>query len=225
MKFFNNRQYWDFAARLGVSVAVLGSAFALGSVSVTSVRSLMTQKELEASDQPVTAQLDDSSAPVEKQIQNHEEILAKLQDPIAVDTTKEKLAHLYSELGKKSASLNEFPHTEMAYQKAINLDPSNPDYMADLASLYSERARRQRDASMRVTLYRSSRQYYRQAWQNERQPEVAQTYVNNAGATTLSLAKDLMATGRRTEVNEMLKEAESWATPDVIREINAILNR
>ena len=225
MKFFGDRQYWDFAGRLGVSVAVLGSAFALGSVSVSTVRTILDRKEIEAADQPVAQQLGQTNilTPVEKQIEDHEAILTQLQDPVAVDVTKKKLASLYSESARKYTGLRDFTRTEMAYQKAILLDPNNPAYMADLAALYSERARRQRDASMRVSLYRSSRQYYRQASRRARQPEAAQSYVTNAGATTLSLAKDLLATGRRTEANEMLKDAATWATPDVVREIAAML--
>lgn len=226
MSIFSSRQYRDFVARLGVSTAVLGSTFALGFVSVTSVRSMLLRQELERADQPVTAVLGrpDMLTPVEKQIEDNEAILTKLQDPVTIDITKKKLAALYSQLGKKSSSMRDFTRTEVAYQQAIKLDPSNPAYMADLAALYNERASGHRDASMRVALYRSSRLYYQQASRRARQPAIAQAYTSNAGVTTLSLARDLVATGRRGEATEMLQDAATWATPDLIKKLTAIVN-
>lgn len=226
MKWTLNRQYVDFTARLGVSFAVLGSAFALGSVSVSTVRTLLDQKELEIADRPVADYLaqNDVLTPVEKQIQEHEEVIERIQDPVYKAEAQKKLANLYVQLSVKHRSLREFTKTEMALQKAITLDPNNSAYMAELAGLYSSRAQAQDNANMRVALYRSSRQYYRQASQRARQPQVAQTYQTSAGMTTVNLARDLMATGQRTEVNAMLKETATWANPEIIKEIAALLN-
>jgi len=227
MKQSSSQQYWEFAARLGVSVAVLGSAFALGSVSVSTVSTLLNQKTSEVADRSATDYLAQNHllTPVEKQIAEHEELLERIQNPANKEVAQKRLANLYVQLATKHRTLQDFTKTEMALQKAISLDSSNPDYMAQLAGLYQDRARGQGNASMRVALYRSSRQYYRQASRRARQPQAAQTYVSSAGATSVSLARDLIATGQRTEVNAMLQEAKTWAPPEVVQQIAALLNR
>lgn len=219
------RQYWEFASRLGVSLAVFGSAFALGSISLSTVRTVLDRKELAENDRLVRGRLDNkvSTAPIEKQIQDHETLLAELKDPISIADEQKNLAGMYSQFGRKSELSRRFPESEAAYQRALSLDPNNSDYMAALASLYNARAQQQQNPVMKVTLYQTSRQFFLQASERESRPAAAEAYSNNAAIATIGLARELRAAGRFEEATKNLKEAAEWAGPDVRRQINSML--
>ncbi len=220
------RQYWEFGSRLLVSVSVLGSAIALGTISVSAVKTMVDRKELTEADRLTRVRLDSTMAgtTIERQIEEHETLLSALKDPVSVQEEQKSLAGLYSQLGRKSEVGQQFAESEAAYQRALNLDPNNAVYMAALANLYNDRAQTQPNPGMKLTLYQTSRQFYRQASTRAVRQEAAQDYSNNAAIATLGLARQLRATGRWQEAEQNLREATDWAMPDVRRQINAMLH-
>lgn len=222
----NGKQYWEFGSRLFVSLSLFGSVIAIASVSISTVTTIVNRQTLAEADRPYKAKLDshDIFTPVEQQISEHEAVLDKLKSPVVIDEEKRNLASLYWKYGKKSESLNSFARSEQAYRRAITLDPTNAQYFADLAGLYSNTAQRQRDPSMRVSLYRNSWNYYQAASDRANRMDTARAYNDNASYTAISIAKELRARGDEDEAAKTLRDAAAAAvTPSVARQLNQML--
>lgn len=207
----------EFLGRLGVSVAVLGSALSLATVSTSSVVTLLNRQEVVAVDTNIKKQLADSTdifTPVESRIQRREQLIAQLKDPNAVEIERRKLAPLYNELGKKSFDLGQFARAEESYQRSLLVDPKNPTTLSNLAGLYVSAAVRQSESRQRLTLFRNASTYFESARTVESNPNRKRQYESRAATSLFSVATELRRSGLNSEAVRELQRARSLAPDD-----------
>lgn len=207
----------EFLGRLGVSVAVLGSALALGSVSVTTALTLLNRQEVVADDLDLRHKLadqHDAFTPIEVRIENRERLVAQLRDPVTKAVERKRTAPLYNELGKKSFDLGQFARAEEAYHRSLTLDPDNPVTLGNLAGLYASAAIRQSEARQRLTLLRNASTYFQSARTVENNPTRRRQYETRAASSLFSMATELSRSGLNTEAIRELQRARTLAPSD-----------
>ncbi len=207
----------DFLGRLGVSVAVLGSALVLASVSVSSAVTLLNRQEAVADDRDLRQKLADQNdvfTPIEVRIQNREQLVAQLRDPVAIEVERKRIAPLYNELGKKSFDLGQFARAEESYQRSLSLDPENPVTLGSLAGLYASAAVRQSEARQRLTLLRNASSYFQTARRVENNPTRRRQYETRAASSLFSVATELRRSGLNSEAVRELQRARTLAPTD-----------
>jgi tetratricopeptide (TPR) repeat protein len=202
----------QFFGRLFVSCAVLGSALALGSVCFTSYQQLRQRDLLRAQDQPILRKLDQSAAsPLVARIQEQESLLVEIKDVAVRTDAKRRLAKLYGDLAIQEISHKALAKSEHALQRAMQLDPSNSRYVADMGALYSRSASTQKEPDQRCTLYQSSAQYYREASSLVPNEHDRIQHLNTAVLEMLSAAKTLESQGLPERAVSILKRTLEWA--------------
>lgn len=219
----------EFLGRLGVSIAVLGSALALASVSVSSAVEVLNRQEVVADDQSIRQKLNDSNdlfTPVETRIQMREQLIEKLRDPVAVAAERKKLAPLYNELGRKSFDLGQFARAEESYQRSLAVDPDNTVTLGNLAGLYASAAVRQSERRQRLTLFRNASNYFETARTREINPNRKRQFEANAASSRFSIAAELRRSGMNSEAIRELQRARALVPNDspLAAQINRMLN-
>lgn len=206
-----------FLGRLGVSVAVLGSALTLASVSASTLVTVLGRQEIVADDLDVRiklADVEDTSTPVEIRIRDRERLVTQLRDPVAIEVEKKKIAPLYNELGKKSFDMGQFSRAEESYQRSLTLDPDNPVTLGNLAGLYASAAVRQSEARQRLTLFRNASSYFQTARRVENNPTRRRQYETRAASSLYSVATELRRSGLNSEAVRELQRARTLASSD-----------
>lgn len=223
MAFVDDRTL-TFMGRLGSSIAVLGSVFALVAVSTSAVYNVLAQKEMEEADKPLRIQMSktDLITPVQQRIQAHEGLMARLKDPVARREEERHLASLYDELGKRDLTFKQLTNAESAFQRSLELDPDNPQYLSDLANLYANAAVRQAEADQKLNFYRSSTVCWESAATNAPDPNQRRTYQEGAAQVRIKAASLLTAQGLSYEARMELEKARSLA-PQLAAEIDTLL--
>lgn len=219
----------EFLGRLGVSIAVLGSALALASVSVSSAVEVLNRQEVVADDQSIRQRLNDGNdifTPVETRIQMREQLIEKLRDPVAVAAERKKLAPLYNELGRKSFDLGQFARAEESYQRSLAVDPDNTVTLGNLAGLYASAAVRQSERRQRLTLFRNASNYFETARTREINPNRKRQFEANAASSRFSIAAELRRSGMNSEAIRELQRARALVPNDspLAAQINRMLN-
>lgn len=212
--------------RLLVSCAVLGSALALGSVCFTSYQQLRERDLLRAQDQPILKKLRESaSSPLALRIRDQEALLVKIKDSTVRAEAKRKLAKLYGDLAIVEVSMNALPKSEHALQRAMQLDPSNYQYVSEMASLYERSAALQREPYQKCELYQSSAQYYREASSLIPTDRGRIQQLDLAVRGMLSAAKTLEKQGLPERAISMLKRTLEWAPEEApaTKEVNQFI--
>lgn len=220
----------EFLGRLGVSIAVFGSALALASVSASTLVSVLGGQKTVDRDSSVRQQLDDSTdlfTPVEMRIQHREAMIAKLSDPVVAQTEKKKLAPLYNELGKRNFDLGQFARAEESYQRSLAVDPENPITLGNLAGLYASAAVRQSESRQRLTLFRNASSYFVSARTVENNPGRKRQYETRAASSLFSVATELQRSGLNSEAIRELQRARTLAPMDspLAAQIDQMLSR
>ncbi|MCC7436098.1 MAG: tetratricopeptide repeat protein [Methanoregulaceae archaeon] len=219
----------EFLSRLGVSIAVLGSALVLASVSVTSVVEVMNRQEVVADDLTIRQQLangNDIFTPVETRIQEREQLIGKLRDPIAAASERKRLAPLYNELGRKSFDLGQFARAEESFQRSLAVDPDNTVTLGNLAGLYASAAVRQSERRQRLTLFRNASNYFETARTREINPNRKREFEVNAASSRFSVATELQRSGLNNEAIRELQRARALVPNDspLAAQINRMLS-
>ncbi|MEQ1821674.1 MAG: hypothetical protein ABL949_04125 [Fimbriimonadaceae bacterium] len=203
-----------FLGRLVVSCAVLGSAAALGSVGYSSYIQIRERELLRNEDQPILNKLNSgTTAPLATRIANQESLLLKIKDSIARTEAKRKLARLYGDLATQKISLNELPKSEVALQRAMQLDPSNSRYVAQMGALYERSATLQSEPDQKCVLYQSSAQYYRDASTLVATEQDRIANLESAINGMLNAARTLESQGLPERAISIMKRTLEWA-PD-----------
>jgi tetratricopeptide (TPR) repeat protein len=208
-----NEKTLGFLGRLCVSSAVLGSVFALVAVGTSAVSALLARENLRMVDEPVRRQIprNDLFTPVEQRIRDHEAMIDRLKDPVAIAEENRNLAVLYEELGKRSFEFAQLPRSEEAYQKCLALDPDNPRYLSDLAQLYATAAVRQEETRQKLTLLRNSSRCWESAATNTPDAVQKREYQQGAASALMGAAKELTIAGLSNEARRELERARSLA--------------
>lgn len=207
----------EFLGRLGVSVAVLGSALALATISTSTALAILSGNGAVSEDLSVRNKLEDHTdlfTPVETRIKQREQLIAQLKDPNAVETERRKLAPLYNELGKKSFDLGQFARAEESYQRSLAADPKNPTTLSNLAGLYASAAVRQSESRQRLTLFRNASDYFQSARTVENNPSRKRQYETHAASSLFSAANELKRSGMNSEAIRELQRARALVTSD-----------
>lgn len=224
-----NENALGFLARLCVSSAVLGSVFALVAVGTSAVSMILARENLRVVDEPVRRQIprNDLFTPVEQRIRDHEAMIRRLRDPLAITEENRNLAVLYEELGKRSFEFAQLPRAEEAFQKCLALDPDNPRYLSALAQLYATAAVRQEEGKQKLTLLRNSSRFWESAATNT--PDVVQKreYQQGAASALVGAAKELTIVGMSREARRELERARALAPigSPLAEQIDVMLNQ
>lgn len=208
-----NENAVGFMGRLCVSTAVLGSVFALVAVGTSALSALLARENLRVADAPVRREIprNDLFTPVEQRIAEHEAMIARLRDPVAVAEENKNLAVLYEELGKRSFEFAQLPRSEEAFQKCLALDPDNPRYLSDLAHLYAAAAVRQAERRQKLTLLRNSSRFWESAATNTPNEDQRRQYQQGAANALIGAARELSSVGLGNEARRELERARSLA--------------
>lgn len=177
-----------FLHRLWLTVLIVGSLIALLVVSGWAINAAYARGERQREDQDVLEKLKDQpTLSVEERIQEREAVLAKLQDSVSKEEERRVLAGLYEEQGKKRISEGRQDEAEASFRRAIDLDPLNPVYPADLALLFGLAARdADNDRAAQIQLWRESCSHWLKALSLEGKVEFRTAYAQSATDAAIS---------------------------------------
>jgi tetratricopeptide (TPR) repeat protein len=219
----------SFVTRVAACVAVFGSLVALGSVAIGSAVGVLRQNQVGQTDDVLRAQFSqrDLFTSVEQRIAEQEKLIKQLKSPEAKREEERNLAALYEELGNRSVSFNQLPRAEEAFLKSRTLDPDNPRYLTDLATLYAAAAVRQAESRQRVSLLRNSSQLFADAASVVSDPGMQAEYRNGAANALIGVASEFSRAGQAMKAIRELNLARDLAVDGstVEAKIDQMLNQ
>lgn len=196
-----------FLHRLGLASAILGSLAALLIVGGWAINSIYERSERRRDDANVLESLA-AQAPdtIEERIASSESALGKLVDPVTREEEKRRLASLYEELGKKWVAEGKEDEAEASFKKAIELDPTNPRYPADLGLLFGLAARTGAQRGQQIQLFRESAMSWARACELEPEPRFRDACAQSAADAAVSAAELMTDPASRAEARSLLKQ-------------------
>lgn len=206
-----------FLHRLGLASAILGSLAGLLIVAGWAINSVYERSERQRDDATLLESL--AALPqdtVEERIARSEEALAKLVDSITREEEKRRLALLYEELGKKRVAEGKEDEAEAGFKKAMELDPLNPRYPADLGLLFGLAARGGVQRAQQIQLFRESALAWARACELEAEPRFRDAYAQSAADAAVSAAELMTDPASREEARRLLVQVRE-ALPKGVR--------
>jgi hypothetical protein len=209
----NPNKFWF---RVVASTMLFASIFALGGVTYGTIKTLSVQSSLKQEDGPVELELGRNIyEPVEQRIDRHEQLIAKLKNPVTIRQERRKLAVFYEELGNQSLDENNLVRAEQSYLTACSLDPDTLEYATKVATVYEKSAEREPSLKQKISLLQNSVSYWREAAEKERDHNLRMDYAGDTTRVMLRLCEALAKDGQTFEAKQELERAKSAAPPGV----------
>jgi hypothetical protein len=182
----------NLPVRVAVTVAAIGSiTFVFCSVA-SLIGATLTEARDRQSDQTIVQKLnnDPSGPSIDAAIARRTQLITYLKSKSFAEDQKHKLAYLYERKGKLCLERGHDLQAEESFQTASDLDPKNPQFVGDMASLYEAAATSQPEMEPRLQLMRSSSQYYQDAMARGASDARRVEYSSRAARTSYALAKE-----------------------------------
>lgn len=203
-----------FLHRLWLATVILGSLAALLIVAGWAINAVYERSERRRDDANVLESLAATSPDtIEERIAGSEAALGKLVDTVTREEEKRRLALLYEELGKKRVAEGKEDEAEASFKKAVELDPTNPRYPADLGLLFGLAARSGAQRSQQIQLFHESALWWARACELEGVPRFRDAYAQSAADAVVSAAELMTEPASRPEARKMLSEIRASLPP------------
>jgi eukaryotic-like serine/threonine-protein kinase len=220
----------QFFGKLFVSLLIMGSLFALILVGINGISQALERSNNSRADADVVRAINelDSSLPLEQQITDLQNLIARLQGEVERKEAKARLAVLFEKLGKRSLNRGDLIGAEVAFQNAVDQDAENALLHSNLGSLYYRKAVAEGDPRTRVTLWQQAAESWRNAAIKEANPERKTAYARQTSVAYYNLAWEMHQDGGylMQEVRSVLYLAQDYAPrgTDVERQIQSLFD-
>ena len=178
-------------------------------------------------DREILAQIaaQDASRPLADRIRERESLIDRLQSRESTHREMTRLAALYGELGTKQAAEGEPAKAQASYEKANELDPTNPAYCGILGKLFADQAAMAGDADTCLRFYEQASEHWRRAVALESEGDRKAAYRTGAARALYDYARLLAKAGRKEDALVKLYDARELAPPhsDVAGAIDRLL--
>lgn len=197
-----------FIRKALVTLVILGTFFGLLIAVISGTSAWLENAQRQEADKPLLSQLQQLSdaTPVGERIAVVSTIHGRLNSPENKRTAKAVLGNLYLEQADEFFKLNNYAEAENAISHAVESDPFNSDILSGVAKKYEALASRFGQANLRLEYLRQSANNWRQAMTVERDPSRLEEIRNGAILAYLTLAKEYLAQGYRSESRQAARE-------------------
>lgn len=205
----------QFFGKLLVSLVIIGSLFGLILVGINGLSTALESTSNQRADSAVVAEIQqlDRNKPIEQQISELQNLIARLKGEVQIKEAKKRLAVLYERVGKAAIRRGDLITAESAYQSAVDHDPENSLLYTNLGDLYDRRARAETESQTRISFWHQSAESWRNAAIHEANPTTQQTYAERTAISYFNLAWEMNLNPGylKQEVRSMLYTAQDYA--------------
>ena len=183
----------QFFGKLFVSLVIIGSLFALILVGINGLSTALESTSNQRADAAIVKQIAglDQNKPLDQQISELQNLIAKLKGEVQIKEAKKSLAVLYERLGKEAMKRGDLIGAENSYQSAVDHDPDNGLLYTNLGDLYDRRARAEPESQTRISFWQQSGESWRSAATHEPDPETQATYAERTAISYFNLAWEM----------------------------------
>lgn len=220
----------EFLRRLFITILLVGTLFLLVAVGASALTEAVKRYNAEQRDQQIQqdAVSSDSRTPLPERIAALEQYRSKLESESEREKVSRDLAVLYQQMGRQSLDSRQGPEAEKYFQTATELDPHNPAYYTNLASVYERQAANQSDPEQRALLLKQAGDNWSQAADKATDAGQRKTYSQQAAQDLYQYAAalaDLGDASQRSEIRQALYSARERVdvSSQLANEIQALL--
>jgi uncharacterized small protein (DUF1192 family) len=226
-----NPQQVEFLRRLFITILLVGTLFMLVAVGASALTEAVKRYNAQQRDQQIQrdAVSTDSRTPLPERIAALQQYRDKLESESEREKVSRDIAVLYQQLGQQSLDSRQGPEAEKYFQTASELDPHNPAYYTNLASVYEGQAASQNDPEQKALLLKQAGDNWAQA--ADRETDIAQrkAYSQQAAQDLYQYAAQLANRGdasQRSEIRQALYSARERAdvSSDLATQIQVLLS-
>jgi serine/threonine-protein kinase len=202
----------EFLRRLFITILLVGTLFMLVAVGASALTEAVKRYNAQQRDQQIQrdAVSTDSRTPLPERIAALTQYRDKLESESEREKVSRDIAVLYQQLGKQSLDSRQGPEAEKYFQTASELDPHNPAYYTNLASVYEGEAVSQSDPEQRAQLLKEAGDNWAQAADKATDPAQRKSYSQQAALDLYQYASELANRGdasQRSEIRQALYSA------------------